>query len=78
METQQIYLNSLDKVMDMHVDVVLPSHATHPVDYNFYAIADADDGTGNGFIDPTAWKRMVTAKKMEMLNMMEKEKEMAS
>lgn len=72
--TQQVYLESMDRVRDMKVDIVLPSHAAHPVDYNFYAIADADDGTGNGFIDPTAWKRMIDAKKGEMIRMMEKEK----
>jgi metallo-beta-lactamase class B len=71
-ETQQIYLDNLDKVMDQKVDVLLPSHAKHAVDHDIYAIADADDGSGDGFIDPTAWKRMLTGKKKEMLDMMAK------
>lgn len=71
-ETQQIYLDNIDKVMNEKVDVILPSHAAHAVDHNIYQIADADDGSGRGFIDPTAWKRMLTGKKNEMLAMMAK------
>lgn len=67
---QQQYLDNLDKVMNLKVDVVIPSHAKHAVNYDFYKIADNDDGTGNGFIDPTAWSRMIQGKKQEMLKMM--------
>ena len=47
---------------DRKVDVLIPSHAGHPVDYNFFDIASKDDGTGNGFIDRGAWKRMLESR----------------
>ena len=68
-ETRDIYLRNLDKVMDAKVDIVLPSHAGHCVDHDFFAIADADDGSGDGFVDPTAWKRMLTGKKEALLDL---------
>lgn len=67
------YCNSIDKVIDRKVDVVLPSHAGHCVDHNFFAIAQQDDGAGNGFIDPHAWRRMLTHKKAEIMEMIEKD-----
>lgn len=70
LSVQQTYLDSLDKVMDMKVDVVIPSHAKHLIDHDFFKIADEDDGTGNGFIEPDAWGRMIRGKKQEMLKMM--------
>ena len=60
---ENIYLRSLDQVVDAKVDVVLPSHAGHCVGHDFFAIADQDDGSGAGFIDPTAWKRMLLGKR---------------
>ena len=68
-QTRDIYLQSLDRVMDARVDVVLPSHAGHCVDHDFFAIADRDDGSGAGFADPTAWKRMLSGKKAELLEL---------
>lgn len=68
---QQDYCESIDKVIDRPVDVVLPSHAGHCVDYDFFKIADNDDGSGDGFIDPGAWKRMLTKKKSELLALIE-------
>ena len=70
LETREIYCRSIDRVVDEKVDIVLPSHAAHPKDYDFYAIADADDGSGNGFIDPDAWRRMLLSKKAEILKLM--------
>lgn len=63
------YCRSIDKVIDRDVDIVLPSHVGHCVDHDFFAIAAQDDGTGNGFIEPTAWKRMLTGKKKEILDL---------
>lgn len=71
-ETQQIYVDNLEMAETLKVDVVLPSHAGHAPDYRFYEIADADDGTGNGFIQPDAWRHMIEGKKKEMLDMMAK------
>lgn len=65
------YLQSIDKVIDRHVDVVLPSHAGHCVDYDFFGIAAKDDGSGEGFVDPGAWRRMLQAKKNEILALIE-------
>ena len=74
---QQTYLDSLNMIKDRKVDVIIPSHAAQTVGYKFFDVADADDGTGSGFIDPAAWNRMVTAKIEEMERMMQKEKEEA-
>ncbi len=68
-ETQQIYLKSLDKIMNEKVDILLPSHAKHAVDHDILAIAAKDDGSGQGFIDADAWHRMIQGKKNEMLKM---------
>lgn len=65
------YLESIAKVLDCHVDVVLPSHAGHCVDHDFFKIADEDDGTGNGFIDPTAWRKMLQSKKEQIEQMIQ-------
>ena len=73
LETRQIYCDSIDRVLDEKVDVVLPSHAAHTKDHDFFAIADADDGTGNGFIDPDAWRRMLLHKKAEIVKMIEED-----
>ena len=73
LETRDIYLRSLDQVVDAKVDVVLPSHAGHCVGHDFFAIADQDDGSGAGFIDPTAWKRMLLGKRKELLDLIQTE-----
>lgn len=74
LSVRDTYLASLDKVMDYHVDVLLPSHAKHAVDHDIFQIAASDDRSGNGFIDSTAWKRMIQSKKSEMLKMIEEGK----
>ena len=73
LETRDIYLRSLDQVVDAKVDVVLPSHAGHCVGHDFFAIADQDDGSGAGFIDPTAWQRMLLGKRKELLDLIQTE-----
>ncbi len=62
LELQSDCLEHLTGMKDRKVDVLLPSHAEHAVDYPFFEIAARDDGTGNGFIDPTAWKRMIESR----------------
>ncbi len=64
---QQQYLDSIEKVIDRPVDVVLPSHPGHCVDHDFLGIAKKDDGSGEGFIDPEAWRRMLEGKRAEVL-----------
>ena len=59
---QSDYLNTLMVLKDRKVDMLIPSHAGHAVDYPFFEIAAKDDGTGNGFIDPGAWKRMIESR----------------
>lgn len=71
LETREIYCESIDRVVDEKVDIVLPSHAAHTKNYDFFGIADADDGTGEGFIDPGAWKRMLLNKKGDIVRLME-------
>lgn len=63
------YLESIAKVFDRKVDVVLPSHAGHCVDHDFLKIGAEDDGTGNGFINPEEWKKMLTSKKLQIEQM---------
>ena len=63
------YLESIAKVLDRKVDVVLPSHAGHCVDHDFLKIGAEDDGSGKGFINPEAWKKMLTAKKLQIEQM---------
>ena len=68
---QDSYLESIDKVIDREVDVVLPSHAGHCIDHDFLSFANGDH---NKFIDPGAWKRMLSSKKSEILKIIEEEK----
>ena len=68
-QTRDVYLQSLDRIMNVKVDVVLPSHAGHCIDHDFFAIADKDDGSGTGFIETTAWRRMLSGKKAELLDL---------
>lgn len=68
---QETYLESIDKVVDRSVDVVLPSHAGHCKDHDFLNFVDIDPSL---FIDTNAWKRMIQAKKEEMLQLIEDEK----
>lgn len=71
---RQDYCNSIEKVINRPVDVVLPSHVGHAVDYDFFGIADGKPGAPKSFIDPTAWKRMLTAKRAEIIKLMEESK----
>lgn len=57
------------------VDVLIPSHAGHAKTYPFFDIAAQDDGTGNGFIRPNAWREMLEIKEQEMLALLEREAE---
>lgn len=68
---RQDYCESIDKVIDRPVDVVLPSHAGHAVGYDFFGIADGKAGAGESFVDSGAWKRMLTAKRAEIVRLME-------
>ena len=60
---RQIYCESIDRVIDMPVDIVLPSHAGHGVAYDFYQLAAQNDGSGRCFVDTGAWKRMLAVRK---------------
>ena len=68
------YLVSIDKVLDRPVDVVLPSHAGHPVGYDFLGIADGKPGAGTSFVDRGAWKRMLMSKRAEIVKLIENSK----
>lgn len=69
------YCESIEKVIDRHVDIVLPSHAGHTTDYDFFGIAEGKPGAGDSFVDPTAWRRMLTAKRAEIIELIEKSKQ---
>ena len=56
---QQGYLDMLRQMKRRSVDVLIPSHAGHAKTYPFFDIAAQDDGTGNGFIRPNAWREML-------------------
>lgn len=68
------YCDSIEKVIDRPVDIVLPSHAGHTSDYDFFAIADGKSGAPKSFVDPAAWRRMLTAKRAEIIELIEKSK----
>ena len=68
------YLVSIDKVLDRPVDVVLPSHAGHPVGYDFLGIADGKPGAGTSFVDRGAWKRILMSKRAEIVKLIENSK----
>ena len=72
---QQGYLDMLRQMKRRSVDVLIPSHAGHAKTYPFFDIAAQDDGTGNGFIRPNAWREMLEIKEQEMLAPLEREAE---
>ena len=72
---QQGYLDMLRQMKRRSVDVLIPSHAGHVKTYPFFDIAAQDDGTGNGFIRPNAWREMLEIKEQEMLALLEREAE---
>ncbi|MBQ7145550.1 MAG: MBL fold metallo-hydrolase [Lachnospiraceae bacterium] len=72
---QSDYLEHMLLLKDRKVDVVIPSHAAHTVDHPFFEIAAKDDGTGNGFIDRGAWKRMIEARIAMARELIRKEQE---
>ena len=72
---QQGYLDLLRQMKRRSVDVLIPSHAGHAKTYPFFDIAAQDDGTGNGFIRPNAWREMLEIKEQEMLALLEREAE---
>ena len=72
---QQGYLDMLRQLKRRSVDVLIPSHAGHAKTYPFFDIAAQDDGTGNGFIRPNAWREMLEIKEQEMLALLEREAE---
>ena len=70
---QQTYLDMLAEMKECHVDVLIPSHAGHAKTYPFFEIADKDDGTGDSFIRPNAWREMLEIKEGEMLELLKRE-----
>lgn len=72
---QQGYLDMLRELKERPVDVLIPSHAGHAKSYPFFAIAAGDNGTGEGFIRPGAWREMLESKEQEMLELLERERE---
>jgi len=71
---QRSYLDMLQDMKERPVDVLIPSHAGHARTYPFFAIADQDDGTGEGFIRPNAWREMLESKEREMLELLRHER----
>ena len=70
---QQDYLNMLQEMKKMHVDVLIPSHAGHAKTYPFFEIAAHDDGTGEGFINTNVWREMLEGKEKDMLRLLKEE-----
>ncbi len=69
---QQDFIDSLTALKALHVDVVLPSHAAHALGHPIFEIAMSDDGSGNGFVEETAWGRMLDGKLAMLLAIREK------
>lgn len=69
---QSDYIESIEKVIDCKVDVVLPSHAGHCIDHDFLNLKNNKSGT-NEYINPIAWKKMLSHKKNEMLELMKED-----
>ena len=55
----QAFYDQLLMCRDLKVDITCPSH-NH--DYDILALAEKDDGTGDVFVDPTGWRRMIDSK----------------
>ncbi|MBQ5915770.1 MAG: MBL fold metallo-hydrolase [Lachnospiraceae bacterium] len=56
---QEDYLNSLKKLVNVPVDIVIPSHLSHfPGDY-LGMIANNTDGSGDALRVPDAWKLLI-------------------
>ena len=53
---QSDFVNGLRTLGQRHVDVVLPSHMHN---YDMLARKALDDGSGDAFVDPAAWKNML-------------------
>lgn len=75
LSVRDTYLDSIEKVRDIRVDVVLPAYPGIFIGHDFWGISEADDGSGDGFIDSEAWGRMLDAKRDEILALMLREEE---
>ena len=53
---QADYVNQLREMMKLHVDIVIPSHNHN---YDLLSRYKADDGTGNIYLDPEGWQKML-------------------
>ena len=53
---QADYVNQLREMMKLHVDIVIPSHNHNDDLLSRYK---ADDGTGNIYLDPEGWQKML-------------------
>lgn len=59
---QDDYRKQLTLMMDMKVDVLLPSHPGHVVEYDFLGLGHDTKKSEEKFVDPTAWGKMLSAK----------------
>jgi metallo-beta-lactamase class B len=66
---RQVYLSSIDKVIDQHVDIFLGNHADNNniVEKREYQIQHPGS---NPYIDPDEWRRYLAQKKNELLAFM--------
>ncbi len=56
------YRRQLEEMMEKHVDIVLPSHVGHAVDYDFLGLGYDTSRGSEKFIDTNAWSRMLSSK----------------
>ena len=68
-KTRQVYLESLAKVRDEHVDVFMGNHPPNNDTLGKYEKMTANPGT-NPFVDDTAWGKYLDQKKEELLTFM--------
>ena len=53
------FIDDCDKMMDMHVDVCLPSHPAHGALFETYEKVKADEAS---FVNPQAWKEFLVSR----------------
>ena len=56
------YCDGIQVMLTEKVDILLPSHVSHAVDYDFLGLARQSDGTGTVFLNTQAWQRMLESK----------------
>ncbi len=71
---QQGFVDMLHRMKEIPVDVTLPSHAGM-LDFEFFRRAARDDSSGQVFIDPTDWPRLMDLRLAAMQKILDREQD---